>query len=157
MSKLSTLTVLIGCALVLAFVPGCGDDDVTPGTDAGPGGSDAGPGGGDAGPGGGDAGPGGTDAGPGGGDAGPGGDDGGAGGPTCAAYCALIQANCTGANMQYATTDACMAACATMTPGTTGMTSGNTVGCRTYHAGAAAADPGTHCDHAGATGGGVCM
>ena len=37
-----------------------------------------------------------------------------------------------------------------------GDTTGNTIGCRLYHAGAAAADPVLHCPHAGPTGGNVC-
>jgi len=156
--------VLVGCALFLAFVPGCGDDDVVPGTDAGPGMVDSGMGGNDAGPGGMvDSGPGGmVDSGPGGMvDAGPGGggDGGMAMAPTCLAYCTAVQTACTGSNMQYTGMDMCMTACAAMTPGTIGMTGGDTVGCRLYHAGAAAeggAAATTHCPHAGPTGGGVC-
>ena len=41
-------------------------------------------------------------------------------------------------------------------PAAVGDTSGNTIGCRLYHAGAAAADPVLHCPHAGPTGGDVC-
>lgn len=40
--------------------------------------------------------------------------------------------------------------------GTLGMTTMNTVGCRSYHADAAQADPATHCQHAGPGGGGQC-
>jgi hypothetical protein len=40
--------------------------------------------------------------------------------------------------------------------GMTGDTTGNTIGCRLYHAGAAAADPVLHCPHAGPTGGNTC-
>src|SRR5262249_44955799 len=35
-------------------------------------------------------------------------------------------------------------------------TSGDTLGCRIYHAGNAAMDPATHCVHAGPSGGGHC-
>ncbi len=83
--------------------------------------------------------------------------------PTCAAYCAKIQMNCTGAdagsNQQYASEAACNSYCtsaAAWPAGMIGDLSGNTVGCRLYHAGAAAADPVLHCPHAGPTGGNVC-
>jgi hypothetical protein len=85
--------------------------------------------------------------------------------PTCVAYCAKIQMNCTGGddagggNQQYPDTTTCTTYCMTaaMWPaGTIGDTSGNTIGCRLYHAGAAAADPVTHCPHAGPTGGNTC-
>jgi hypothetical protein len=75
----------------------------------------------------------------------------------CAAYCTTITANCTGDNAQYGTTpDACPTTCATWAAGTEGETSGNTLGCHLYHAGAAADAPGTHCIHAGPSGGGMC-
>ncbi len=79
--------------------------------------------------------------------------------PTCASYCDTITANCTDANAQYADHDACMAYCqtwASLEAGTAADTDVNTIGCRTYHAGVAADDPGLHCDHAGPSGGGVC-
>jgi hypothetical protein len=70
--------------------------------------------------------------------------------PTCTAYCADIQAHCTAANAQYPTADQCMATCTTFTVGTGADTSGNTLGCRAYHAGAPAMTaPDTHCPHAG--------
>ena len=85
--------------------------------------------------------------------------------PTCAAYCAKVQMNCTagsgdgGGHEQYADVATCTSYCMTAADwpaGMTGDTSGNTIGCRLYHAGAAAADPTTHCPHAGPTGGNVC-
>jgi hypothetical protein len=90
---------------------------------------------------------------------------GGGGAPTCSAYCAKIQMNCTaasgdaGGNAQYMDAATCNSYCTTAAgwpAGTTGDTSGNTIGCRLYHAGAAAADPVLHCPHAGPTGGNVC-
>ncbi len=89
---------------------------------------------------------------------------GGGGGPTCAAYCAKIQMSCTAgdggaSHAQYASTTACTSYCMTNAAwpaGTTADTSGNTIGCRLYHAGAAAADPTLHCPHAGPSGGNVC-
>ena len=79
--------------------------------------------------------------------------------PTCQDYCASVQAACTGDLAQYASVDACVDYCeswAMLPLGDLSDTSGNTVGCRIYHAGAAAADPALHCDHAGPTGGNVC-
>ena len=85
--------------------------------------------------------------------------------PTCGAYCAKIQMNCTasgdggGGNAQYPDVNTCTSYCmnaAGWPAGTSADTSGNTLGCRLYHAGAAAADPVLHCPHAGPTGGKVC-
>ena len=87
------------------------------------------------------------------------------GGPTCAAYCAKIAMTCTnsgdaGGHDQYAGAVAtCANYCSMVAGWSSGMmgdTSGNTIGCRLYHAGAAASDPTTHCPHAGPTGGNVC-
>ena len=75
---------------------------------------------------------------------------------SCASYCGAIQANCTGTNAQFGTAAACMATCATWTVGTTADQMGNTLGCRTYHAGAAAGSPAVHCTHAGPGGDGFC-
>jgi hypothetical protein len=83
---------------------------------------------------------------------------------TCDNYCAEIQANCTGANAQYPDVAHCMGTCAAFAPGTAADQSGNTLGCRIYHAGAPSMmTPGTHCVHAGpggdltsATGAGTC-
>jgi hypothetical protein len=77
--------------------------------------------------------------------------------PSCADYCTAIMANCTGdMNQQYTTLDNCMASCKAMPVGATTDTSGNTLGCRLYHAMAAKADPMTHCPHAGPGGAGMC-
>jgi hypothetical protein len=78
----------------------------------------------------------------------------------CTGYCTAVTRACTGAmNVQYPSMMACETACnaATYAVGTNGMTTGNTIACRTYHAGAAVMDPATHCPHAGPTGGGVCQ
>jgi hypothetical protein len=74
----------------------------------------------------------------------------------CATYCARITTNCTGANVQYGAMNQCMASCASFPQGAISDTSGNTLGCRIYHAGAAAADPTTHCVHAGPSGAPAC-
>ena len=67
----------------------------------------------------------------------------------CTAYCASIATNCTGANVQFANTAACMTACMPLTPGTPGATSGASLACHIYHAAAAAgAGAAVHCWHA---------
>lgn len=73
----------------------------------------------------------------------------------CPTYCGEILANCTGATAQYPDMAHCTAACAAFPVGTSKVTdtSGNTLGCRIYHAGAPAkATPATHCPHAGPAG-----
>lgn len=80
---------------------------------------------------------------------------------TCDAYCTSITANCTAGNAQYFQgTDmgkaSCMASCAGFPEGTAADMAGNTLGCRTYHAGAAGSDAATHCTHAGPGGEAVC-
>jgi hypothetical protein len=70
----------------------------------------------------------------------------------CPTYCTQIQANCTGTNAQYPDMAHCTATCASFTVGTSKVTdtSGNTLGCRIYHAGAPSMmAPATHCVHAG--------
>ncbi|OGQ09969.1 MAG: hypothetical protein A2138_20810 [Deltaproteobacteria bacterium RBG_16_71_12] len=78
--------------------------------------------------------------------------------PDCAAYCASVTANCSGGAAQYESEAACVEFCnannLTWGTGTTADAAGNTLGCRQYHAGAAANDD--HCLHAGPTGGSVC-
>lgn len=85
-----------------------------------------------------------------------GGSSGGGAAPDCMTYCDTIMANCTAANAQYSSMESCMGACAAFPVGVTGETSGNTLGCRTYHSGAAATDAATHCVHAGPGGAGAC-
>lgn len=75
---------------------------------------------------------------------------------SCDSYCSTITANCKDANNMYADMASCMGACAAFPEGTTADAMGNTLGCRTYHAGAAMGDPATHCVHAGPGGAGVC-
>ncbi len=81
-------------------------------------------------------------------------------GPTCAAYCAAIQAACTGDNAQYSSEADCVEYCTNVAAfelGADGDQTGNTVGCRSYHAGVASTtDPDVHCAHAGPTGGAAC-
>lgn len=76
----------------------------------------------------------------------------------CPTYCSTITANCTGTNVQYGDAAHCTGTCAAFTPGAAATeTSGNTLGCRIYHAQNAmvSGDAATHCPHAGPTGGKV--
>ena len=72
----------------------------------------------------------------------------------CPTYCNEIETNCMGLNAQYPTMAQCMATCAKLTtPGTLADTSGNTLGCRIYHAGEPSRlTPIIHCIHAGPAG-----
>jgi hypothetical protein len=75
---------------------------------------------------------------------------------TCANYCALETANCTTTNSQYNTMADCMATCTRFPMGTAADMSGNTLGCRIYHADKSATDAALHCRHSGPAGDGVC-
>lgn len=75
---------------------------------------------------------------------------------SCDDYCATITTNCADANKMYADMAACMGSCSAFPAGTAADAMGNTLGCRTYHAGASKDDPGTHCVHAGPGGAGQC-
>ncbi len=74
-------------------------------------------------------------------------------GTYCEVYCDFLDDNCTGANAQYASRAACETACAGIpTTGTSSATLGDSIQCRSYHASfPSAADPATHCPHAGET------
>lgn len=74
----------------------------------------------------------------------------------CEAYCDTVMTNCSGDNAQYSNAEHCMASCAAFPEGMASDTTGNTVGCRAYHAGAAAMDAAVHCVHAGPGGDGAC-
>jgi hypothetical protein len=76
--------------------------------------------------------------------------------PDCTTYCSTIMGACTATHSQYGSMANCMDSCKHFTVGTSGQMSGDTLGCRSYHATAAMSDPVTHCIHAGPTGGGVC-
>ncbi len=77
--------------------------------------------------------------------------------PSCTAYCSAVMSTCTGSFKQYLDTGECMTACALLPLGTAGDTSGNTVGCRTTHAGLAVTGGlNPHCWHAGPFGYGAC-
>jgi hypothetical protein len=75
----------------------------------------------------------------------------------CDNYCARVLANCAGDAAQYVDSPTCLAMCKALPLGSAGDTSGNTIACRMYHAGALAKQaPGFHCLHAGPYGGTVC-
>jgi hypothetical protein len=76
----------------------------------------------------------------------------------CATYCTAFQAACGTDPTAYPSEAACLSACATndWDAGTVADTTGNTIGCRIYHAGAAVTDPTSHCGHASMFGGGQC-
>jgi hypothetical protein len=76
----------------------------------------------------------------------------------CDTYCTTIMANCTAANAQYSDMNECLGTCSGFPPGAASTeTSGNTLGCRIYHAQNAMVlnDAATHCPHAGPAGGKV--
>jgi hypothetical protein len=67
-------------------------------------------------------------------------------------YCDTIQAACTGANAQYPNANQCLATAVAFAPGANASEmTGNTLGCRIYHAQNAmiTGDVVTHCPHAG--------
>jgi hypothetical protein len=75
-----------------------------------------------------------------------------AGDSPCGHYCADELEYCTGANAQFHDIATCKTACAKYpTTGKDGDTMGDTLQCRVYHLGNAAADPGLHCPHTGVT------
>ncbi len=82
----------------------------------------------------------------------------------CQTYCTAIIANCKGGtdpgtNQQYGGMDQCMASCAAFPVGSSSDQSGNSLGCRTYHANLAAGSAANallHCPHAGPGGDGTC-
>ncbi|HEX7939326.1 MAG TPA: hypothetical protein VF483_10070, partial [Gemmatimonadaceae bacterium] len=72
----------------------------------------------------------------------------------CPTYCSVIMTNCTGASAQYTDMAHCTGSCAAFTVGTSTVNdmTGDTLGCRIYHAGAAGgstANATLHCPHAG--------
>ncbi|HEY0136809.1 MAG TPA: hypothetical protein VGB85_22160 [Nannocystis sp.] len=74
----------------------------------------------------------------------------------CNTYCTTITSNCTAQNAQYASMAQCETSCGAFALGTDADQMGNTLGCRIYHAGAAAGAPETHCTHAGPGGNNQC-
>jgi len=76
-------------------------------------------------------------------------------GGICDVYCDLMEQNCPGS---FVNRDFCLGSCALFpADGMPNATEGDSAQCRIYHASfPAAADPGTHCPHAGSGGGNVC-
>ena len=80
------------------------------------------------------------------------------GAPDCGSYCDIYFQNCTDKNDVYeGDAAACMSACVDWYAGSADDVDGDTIGCRTYHAGAALGDAELHCPHASPSGGGVCV
>lgn len=79
---------------------------------------------------------------------------------TCTDYCTTVTSNCTGTLAQYTSMQECLSYCDgigwELGVADDVETGKNSVGCRQYHAGAAAQDAATHCPHAGPSGGNVC-
>jgi hypothetical protein len=79
--------------------------------------------------------------------------------PTCADYCATIQAACTTTIQQYSNADDCLASCKAFPVGAAGDVAGDTLGCRLTFARKAAMSAdmaAAHCTQAGPGGDGVC-
>jgi hypothetical protein len=79
--------------------------------------------------------------------------------PTCAAYCAAIQAACTISNQQYGDLVTCMTACPAFPVGAGADMAGDTLGCRVHYttmASASATAAGAWCTKAGPGGDGTC-
>jgi hypothetical protein len=74
----------------------------------------------------------------------------------CNHYCDVVMANCTGANQEYLTRDICVSMCPVFELGTISDSLQDTLGCRLWHAHAAAEAPEIHCVHAGPLGGDHC-
>ncbi|MBK9753764.1 MAG: hypothetical protein IPO88_09710 [Nannocystis sp.] len=77
--------------------------------------------------------------------------------PICQDYCDTYLKNCTDKLNLYIDAADCLTQCGEWYPGTYADTTGDTVGCRLYHAGVAMADANTHCPHAGPGGAMVCV
>jgi hypothetical protein len=81
--------------------------------------------------------------------------DGGA--VSCMAYCTAVMNTCKGFYQQYLDMGECMTACALLPLGTATDPTGNTISCRTTHAGyATGTNVVPHCWHAGPYGYGAC-
>lgn len=154
---LAATLVLTGLAACESEEEGLGPPGGAAATTAGPAGGTGS--GGSGGAGGAEGSGGGEQGGAGGGTGGGGGVGVGGGTPAeldCETYCATVMQNCTGDHAVYASNDICLGVCGKLPVGASTDTTGNTLGCRTYHAGAAEMDPATHCPHAGPGGAGFC-
>lgn len=72
--------------------------------------------------------------------------------PTCSAYCASVESACVGENAAYSNTSECLALCDAMPLGAVGDRSGDSIACRSYHAGTVP----PRCAAAGPWGGETC-
>lgn len=91
-------------------------------------------------------------------DAGQGGDGGDPTLPLCVRYCNAVMKNCTGLAQVYESAAVCLRVCQTLDPGTPDDRSGNTIGCRFFHAKQIelVGEEATECPAAGPGGDGVC-
>jgi hypothetical protein len=76
--------------------------------------------------------------------------------PTCEEYCKIELAACDGDLTQYESKQQCLDVCGGLDPGNNADQTGNTVGCRRYHAFSATLAATTHCYHSGPSGDGHC-
>ncbi len=82
--------------------------------------------------------------------------------PACADYCAVVMAACGSSRRNdlgtavYESEAQCKATCDALPKGSNQDTTGDTIGCRKYHAYAAFFDPTIFCPHAGPSGDGHC-
>jgi hypothetical protein len=76
--------------------------------------------------------------------------------PTCKDYCLIEMVACQGELAQYESPEQCEKVCGALELGTNEDQTGNTVGCRRYHAFSSTTAPETHCFHSGPTGDGHC-
>jgi hypothetical protein len=73
-------------------------------------------------------------------------------GAPCETFCGLAAQLCTGAEQQFADTEACLAECMMFpddVPVSSGATDGDSYACRLYHLTVAALQPDVHCPHIG--------
>lgn len=84
-------------------------------------------------------------------------------GPSCETYCSAFEDTCSSLEDDYSSQRACVDYCnngAAWPTGEDGDLSGNSIACRTYHAGAASEAEGAgrqfHCRHSGITGDSIC-
>jgi hypothetical protein len=91
-------------------------------------------------------------------DAGQGGDGGDPTLALCGRYCTTVMKNCTGPVQVYESRAVCLRVCQALDPGTPDDRSGNTIGCRFFHAKQIelVGEEATECPAAGPGGDGVC-
>lgn len=76
--------------------------------------------------------------------------------PSCERYCDMQEVACKGEHRLYESREQCEATCAELELGEFGDLTGDTIACRTYHAGNSLSNAAEHCAHVGPTGDGHC-